>query len=480
MMQFRLSSFARSSHAKSGFRPLRASGVTAALWTARHRRSAGLVLLAILSMLATSQAQTANFSSAIMTLGGGFNNPIDVAVDSAGNVYVGDYGNSAVKEMPAGCASSSCVTTLGGGFNMLTGVAVDGAGNVYVGDTFNSAVKEMPAGCASSSCVTALGDGFNQPIGVAVDGAGNVYVADEGNSAVKEMPAGCASSSCVKTLGGGFSDPYGVAVDGTGKVYVADIYRIAVEEVPVSCASSSCVTALGGGFLEPTGVAVDGAGNVYVADYLHNAVKEMPAECASSSCVTALGGGFNAPTGVAVDGAGNVYVADYRNSAVKEIMLNSVNFYSEPVGSTSAASTLTFTFTAGGTIKAPAVLTQGAANLDFLDASTGTCTTNGTSHSYSAGDTCTVAVTFKPQYAGTRMGTVELLNSSGAVIATANIYGTGAGPQVAFTPSTRTTLGGGFLGLGILLWTASAMSTSQITPAMRWRRCQSVALCPVV
>ena len=71
----------------------------------------------------------------------------------------------------------------------------------------NSAVKEMPAGCASSSCVTTLGGGFNHPFGVAVDGSGNVYVADTGNNAVKEMPAGCASSSCVTTLGGGFSDP---------------------------------------------------------------------------------------------------------------------------------------------------------------------------------------------------------------------------------------------------------------------------------
>ena len=289
--------------------------------------------------------------------------------------------------------------------------------------------------------IASLGGDFITPQGVAVDGAGNVYISDAVNNAVKEMPAGCHSSSCVTTLGGGFSFPAGVAVDGAGKVYISDAANNAVKEMPADCHSSGCVTTLGGGFDNPTGVAVDGAGNVYVADKDNNAVKEMPAGCHSSNCVTTLGGGFNEPIGVAVDSAGNVYVTDEGNSAVKEIMLKSVNFYSEPVGSTSAASTLTFTFTAGGTIKAPAVLTQGAANLDFLDASTGTCTTNGTSHSYSAGDTCTVNVTFKPQYAGTRYGAVELLNSSGAVIATANIYGTGAGPQVAFTPSTQTARG---------------------------------------
>jgi len=393
MPQIRLSPSAAASSS-----PLRVLCALAGLSRAYCGAIVGIFLLAALAADAPlAKAQTAQFDYAIASLGGDFITPQGVAVDGAGNVYISDAVNNAVKEMPAGCHSSSCVTTLGGGFSFPAGVAVDGAGKVYISDAANNAVKEMPADCHSSGCVTTLGGGFDNPTGVAVDGAGNVYVADNDNNAVKEMPADCHSSGCVTTLGGGFD--------------------------------------------YPTGVAVDGAGNVYVADKDNNAVKEMPAGCHSSNCVTTLGGGFNEPIGVAVDSAGNVYVTDEGNSAVKEIMLKSVNFYSEPVGSTSAASTLTFTFTAGGTIKAPAVLTQGAANLDFLDASTGTCTTNGTSHSYSAGDTCTVNVTFKPQYAGTRYGAVELLNSSGAVIATANIYGTGAGPQVAFTPSTQTARG---------------------------------------
>ena len=258
---------------------------------------------------------------------------------------------------------------------------------------------------------------------------------------IRLSPSAAASSSPLRVL---------CALAGLSRAYcgaIVGIFLLAAlaADAPLAKAQTAqfdyAIASLGGDFITPQGVAVDGAGNVYISDAVNNAVKEMPAGCHSSSCVTTLGGGFNEPIGVAVDSAGNVYVTDEGNSAVKEIMLKSVNFYSEPVGSTSAASTLTFTFTAGGTIKAPAVLTQGAANLDFLDASTGTCTTNGTSHSYSAGDTCTVNVTFKPQYAGTRYGAVELLNSSGAVIATANIYGTGAGPQVAFTPSTQTARG---------------------------------------
>jgi len=128
-----------------------------------------------------------------------------------------------------------------------------------------------------------------------------------------------------------------------------------------------------------------------------------------------------------VNGQG-VNLAD---SAVYEISTQSFNFGSVNVGS-SATETLTFAITSGGTIGAPQVLTQGAPNLDYTDAGTGTCTTTPAQSTGS----CTVVVNFAPKYAGTRMGAVNLVNTSGAVIATANLYGTGTGPQVAFSPGT--------------------------------------------
>jgi sugar lactone lactonase YvrE len=398
-------------------------------------------------------AQTASFSYAITSLGNGFSSPTGVEVDGSGNVYVADHNNSAVKEMPAGCASSSCVTTLGGGFSLPFGVTVDGSGNVYVADTYNSAVKEMPAGCASSSCVTTLGGGFSYPWSVTVDGSGNVYVADYDNNAVKEMPAGCTSSSCVTTLGGEFNHPSGVGLDGSGNVYVADSGNGAVKEMPAGCASSSCVTTLGGAFGYPTGVAVDGSGNVYVGDQYSNAVKEMPAGCASSSCVTTLGGGLDYPTSVALDGSGNVYVADEGSNAVKEIMTRGVNFFTIPVGTASAALTLTFTFESAGSLSSTTpyqVVTQGAQSLDFNAAATQESNACSGTTAYTASETCTVDVTFTPTRAGSRYGAVELLNAGGSTIATAYVYGTGTGPQVVFSPITESTLGGPYnLPLGV-------------------------------
>jgi sugar lactone lactonase YvrE len=406
-----------------------------------------LLVLASLMLSASARAQTASFTYAIAALGGGFSDPFGVAVDASGNIYVANYLGNSVMEFPAGCASSSCVITLGGGFSYPAGVAVDASGNVYVANSDNGTVMEMPPGCASSSCVTTLGGGFAELFGVAVDASGHVYVADTYNNAVKEMPAGCASSSCVTALGGGFSGPAGLTVDRAGNVYVADSFHNAVKEMPAGCASSSCVTTLGGGFSYPAGVAVDASGNIFVADDENDAVKEMPAGCASSSCVTVLGTSFGGPQGLAVDGGGNIYVADSQNNAVKEIMTRAVNLLTVPVGTTSTALTLNFTFDSAGSLSSTTpymVLTGGAQNLDFkAAASQGSSVCNGTTP-YTTGETCTLNVTFTPAKAGSRNGAVELFNAGGGTIATTNIFGTGTGPQVVFSPATQSTLGGGF------------------------------------
>ena len=367
--------------------------------------------------------------------------------------FVADSANNAVKEIVAvnGVVSStSTINILGSGFAFPDGVAVDASGNVYVSDYGNQAVKEIVAvnGVVSSaSTVVTLGSSF-RPCGVSVDSGANVYVADCGNNAVEEILAS-GGYSTVKTLGSGFSGPTGVAVDARGNVYVADQSNNAVKEIMAVngvVSSTSTVNTLGG-FSNPADVAVDKSGNVYVADPNSNAVFEMLAVGGSvpaSPTVLAMGTGFIRPYGVATTATLDVYVADTSNNGVKEIMTQGVNFGSVAIGtSTPLTLSLTFTFDTAGTIGAPAVLTQGAAGLDFTDAGTGTCTTNGTAYDYNPGYTCTLTVSFTPRFSGIRYGAATLSSGSG-VIATSYLYGVGTGPQITFNPAAQRSLGSGF------------------------------------
>jgi hypothetical protein len=407
------------------------SGVSVAV---HSKRILLLVATAFLALPVSAGAQSAHLSYAEYTLGSGFFGPEGVAVDGSGNVYIADTNNSAVKEIPYGCASASCVITLWTGTSYPIGVAVDGSGNVYVAGYSDSGVGSVSKIPVNGVTVT-LGGGFKLPAGVAVDGSGNVYVADR-RLGVEEIPSGCLDASCVKTLGGGFQAAQSVAVDGSGNVYVADAFNgSAVFEIPSGCASSSCVESWGGGFAVPYGIAVDGSGNLYVADQMaggSGAVFGVPHGCKSASCVRTLSGGFNSPSGIALDGNGNVYVGDSSDNRVVIPVYQGVGTF--PIGQTAWPLTATFTFDSGGTIGSPVALTQGASGQDFAVASGGTCTA-GTD--YSTGATCTVNASFTPKFPGLRKGAIELQNGSGHTVATGYISGIGLGPQVSFPPGSQ-------------------------------------------
>jgi len=108
-----------------------------------------------------------------------------------------------------------------------------------------------------------------------------------------------------------------------------------------------------------------------------------------------------------------------------------------PIGGSSSA-TVAVTMQAGGTVNVVQVYTQGAVGTDFSLASGGTCAAN----TFSAGQTCNQPVQFKPAYPGSRTGAVVLLDSSGKVLATSYLAGTGSGGLGALIPGTAQTIAG--------------------------------------
>ena len=108
------------------------------------------------------------------------------------------------------------------------------------------------------------------------------------------------------------------------------------------------------------------------------------------------------------------------------------NLGSVKLGS-STTTTVTIPLTAAaGTLSSVAVVTGGAANLDFTNAGGGTCVT-GSAFSNS----CTVQVSFAPKFSGPRSGAVVLADATG-VVATVYLAGNGVGPQISFTTGKTT------------------------------------------
>jgi DNA-binding beta-propeller fold protein YncE len=251
----------------------------------------------------------------LTTLASGLNHPNSVAMDGAGNVYIADTANNAIKKWTM---TSNAVTTLvASGLNGPAGVAVDGAGNVYIADRGNNAIKKWIA--ANNVVATLVASELNAPSGVAVDGVGNVYVADTGNNAVRKWTT---SSNTVTTLVvSGLNGPVGVAVDGAGNVYIADTGNNTIKKW--TAANNSVTTLIDSALNGPQGVAVDGSGNVYIADSGNNTIKKWTAT--DNTVTTLAASGLNGAAGVAVDGARNIYIADTGNNAVKELVYAFVN-----------------------------------------------------------------------------------------------------------------------------------------------------------
>jgi sugar lactone lactonase YvrE len=147
-----------------------------------------------------------------------FYNPIAVAVDTNGNVFVADSDNGAVRMITNGIittiAGNGTLSYTGDGglasaaqFSAIGGITVDAQDNIYVADTNNDAIRLFPLnGVVSTIAGTGVqgytGDGLvatqaeiNNPRAIAVDSSGNIYFADTGNNAVRELTPGAVPNS---------------------------------------------------------------------------------------------------------------------------------------------------------------------------------------------------------------------------------------------------------------------------------------------
>jgi len=311
-----------------------------------------------------------------------FNDPMGLARDSQGNVFICDARNHVIRKITsAGVVSTlagqpgveGAVDGVGGNarFRFPADIAVSPAGDLYVADSGNHCIRKVKAdgtvttvagmlgsanditvdyGTTAYTVVAPVLDGkgtaarFNGPCGIAYAG-GFLYVSDTGNHLIRRIDL----NNSVTTMAGkpgawGAADgtgatarlnaPMGMCIGADGNIYIADS-----ENHTIRCMTpSGAVTTYSGragqhgckpGFRldarysAPADICVHPDGGFIVCDSFSNTLFRIQA----SGMVSVLSGGaepqantLGNPSSAVCDPSGNVFVADTFSQQIRLVI----------------------------------------------------------------------------------------------------------------------------------------------------------------
>jgi len=346
----------------------------------------------------------------------GLNQPAGIAVDPTGNVYVAD--NQKIRKItPTGVISTLAGSDSGergnadgvgtaARFNNPVGLALDVAGNLYVADMRNYMIRKITPGGEVSTFAgngtrgSANGNGslasFDEPASIVIDASGNMYITDSGNNSIRKINlagdvttlAGSGARGANNGAGtaASFNQPFGITVDASGNVYVADTYNNLIRKINLA---GNVSTFAGSGnegadngageiasFLTPYGVTVDTSGNLYVADLGNNLIRKITQSAYTIS--PAL------PAGLSLDGATGTI------SGIPTVVSAAI-IYTVATSNSGGSSTATISLAVKNpqtiTFDALAAKTYGDATFDLAATST-----SGLAVSYSSDNTAVATV----------------------------------------------------------------------------------------
>jgi uncharacterized protein (TIGR03437 family) len=281
-----------------------------------------------------------------------------IAVDAAGNLYIADGPNARIRVVN----SLGIISTFAGNgtygwtgdgglatnasLYFPAGVAVDSAGNVFIADYGNATVRMVSA--ATGIIKTLAGYGVNGygnfpgeggpafqallglPYAVTVDESGNVFFSDLGMGSINKVGS---RDGIIQTVVSNVATA-SLTTDPAGNLYYADyrnnvINKVLPDGTVVAIAGSGVAGYAGDGgpgavaqFNQPYGIAIDSSSNIYVADYANQVIRLLSPVAA--------------PNALIVNGASDLYVPAAPGEVVS-IFGNNIGFSTQAAAQPNAS-----------------------------------------------------------------------------------------------------------------------------------------------
>ena len=304
-----------------------------------------------------------------------FSDPVGLAVDALGNVWVADSGNHCIRRItPTGMVSTIAGTagvrgSLDGPataarFDTPSALAVSQDGVIFISDTGNHTLRRLDRNGQVSTLAGTPGDSgstngvgsiarFNAPLGLAVSASGIVFGADSGTHIIGRGE----SNGNVTTLAGvaeswgdqegsattaRFNGPVGLALDSVGNLVVADAFNHTLRRITADGTVSTLAGKSGeAGIVDgparearlgtPAELAFDLRGNLYVTDAFYHTLRRLGTDGQMETVAGLAGfdgatdGNYTAarffnPYGVAITPRGTLMVSDTYNSTLRELV----------------------------------------------------------------------------------------------------------------------------------------------------------------
>jgi streptogramin lyase len=198
----------------------------------------------------------------------GLNTPTGIAFDSAGNLYVADYGAYNVTKITPNFTKTPFISALNGTPQQI---AFDVNGNLWIAGSgsFNGIVKVNTAGVSTTYSAS------GSPYGIAVDASGNAYYSEANSGDIKKLDP----NGTVSTFATGLTQPNGMVFDKLGNLIVADKGQGEIKKITPAGVVSTLIS----GMMNPSNLLYTPNGDLYISTGILGRIFRFPAGSANGT-----------------------------------------------------------------------------------------------------------------------------------------------------------------------------------------------------